>query len=132
MTTLSQAKILDFKKAKHNGTYGQLMAYHNELLQTQSSIYYKLNQGRINDFYNNNSVRINSIFAKIKELHEKYYEMENGERKIIDVEVSVPEGSPEGIKPQVKKDFVLKEGMTVEKYREEYNELMNQPCNIIF
>lgn len=118
---------------KEQATVKELLSYHNEYLQSQNSFYARLLRSRVQDFYKNNGTRVNSYIDKIKALHAKYYELdEKGERNMREVEIPIPDGAPEGTEPKKKREYILLEGMTVEKYTEEYNELLLQPCLIIW
>lgn len=93
-----------------------LYAYHIEINSLQSSVLYVLLKSRIEDFYKKYSIKINTIVQSVRDLHKKYFEVdENGQ--IVNTEAT-PE-SPS--KPK------LLEGMTMEDYDKEYDELMNQP-----
>ena len=85
---------------------------HNEItmLRAKSSVIIWFNQGRVNEFYKQYQIRINTIMDNIKAIQSRYFEMENGKPKMIDVYDG--EGDD---KKLVKKEPVLLIGKTIEQ-----------------
>jgi hypothetical protein len=131
-----------------------LMGYHDELqqMQEQSVLGFILKQ-RIADFYKQNRDEINSIIKKITKLQHEFFEFEKtqeGEeikyteeihpQPAIEASEGVyneqehkwevePTEAREAIQGVPAKPVYL-EGKTMEMWREAYDKLMNENCNI--
>ena len=62
-----------------NITNGQLLRWHDELKQLQSinSIFFQFNRSKINEFYRQNGIRIDSVFKKMDVLRREFFLIEN-------------------------------------------------------
>lgn len=96
-----------------------LFAYHNEIEGWKGSALEHLLKGRIDNFYNKNKLRIDSLNRRLRGLQEKYFVIENEEVKI----------DPD---PEKKGAPLMLEGMLYENYMTDFKELMNQDVQIIF
>jgi len=95
---------------KINVTKGQLLNKHQEINQWKraDSLIVHFMDAKIKEFYNHNRIRIESIMAEIKALNQFYFEFEQDGNTI-----KVVEGKQ-----------VMKEGYTIEQYKEVTESLM--------
>lgn len=101
------------------GNYQTLMSYHNELNQyKRNSVLYGLLSSKINEFYKLNGVRIRSLTDKVQLINEKYFIFENGQ--------PVFDGEGDERKQRMNEPY------TMQEFEQEWNELMNTPCEIHF
>lgn len=92
-----------------------LYQYHLELETLKPHVLYFLFRNRIDQFYKNNVIRLNSLLKKLDDIQEKYFVIENGKVK--------QEGEP--LMP------VMKEGMLFDEYNKEFTELMEKDIPIL-
>lgn len=104
-------------------TNRELLQMHNEItmLRAKSSVIIWFNQGRVNEFYKQYQIRINTIMDNIKAIQSRYFEMENGKPKMIDVY----DGEGDN-KKLVKKEPVLLIGKTIEQCQVEYDAFLDK------
>lgn len=97
---------------KINVTKGQLINKHQEITQWKrsDSLIVHFFDSKIKEFYNHNRIRIESIINEIKELNQFYFEFE-------------PDGNT--IKVAGGKQ-VMREGYTMEEYKDVADKLMAQ------
>jgi hypothetical protein len=88
-------------------TNNQLYSYHKELESWKGSVLELFNRVKIKEFYRYNAFRIETLERKLNDMQRKYFVIENEETKY------------EGDKP------VMLEGLTLEDYTSELNELMS-------
>jgi len=102
-----------------NITNGQLLRWHNELKQLSdvNSIFYQFNRSKIQEFYRQNGIRIDSLFRKTEELRKEYFVIEEGQIKQIDVDG--------------KKEPVMLPEKSKEDFTKKYQELMEGQVSII-
>ena len=103
-------------------TNRELLQMHNEItmMRAKSSVIIWMNQGKVNEFYKQYQTRINTIMDRIKAIQSRYFEMENGKPKMIDVY----DGDGDQ-KTLVKKDPILLIGKTIEGCQKEYDAFLD-------
>lgn len=102
-----------------NITNGQLLRWHDELKQLAqvNSIFYHFNRSRINEFYRQNGIRIDSAFKKIDALRREFFLIEN-DKLVLEGE--------EG-----KKEPVLLPDKNKEDFNTKYQEILEGQVSII-
>lgn len=97
---------------KINVAKSQLLGKHNEInaWKRNDSLLAYFHKSKIDEFYNNNRIRINTILSDFEQINMKYFEHDKDEEGKWRVRI---EGEGEARKQ------VCKEGMTVEGHTEE-------------
>lgn len=95
-----------------------LYSYHLEIQGWKGSIMAEFNKGKIKNFYEKNSVRLNLLLERLDKLQVKYFEIDEKNKIVM-----MPD---DPTKPK------MKEGMLFEDYEKDHNELMNRDIEIIF
>ena len=108
---------------KINVTKSDLLAKHNEInfWKRNGSLLAYWNQSKINEFYNHNRLRINTILEDFEALNMKYFvheKTEDGKWKVV----TEGEGA--------EKKQVCHEGMTIEGHTEELQKFLAQETTI--
>lgn len=93
-----------------------LYQYHKQIQGLRGNVIELLLKGRINEFYKNNGVRVNTLIEKMASLQKDYYIYE-GEQ----IKTEEKDG---------KKVFVFQDGKTQEQFNAALENLMNQPTTI--
>lgn len=92
----------------------QMYSYHLELQGLRGTVHELLNRKKIQQFYTDNGLRINSLMSVLDTLRLKYYQVnEKGETLFVDN------------KP------VFKEGMKEEDFLTEHNDIMRNQTVIV-
>lgn len=99
-----------------NITTRQLFAWHQEIQSMNGSIHHIFNRSKIKEFYNDNGIRIDTMFKKLKEIQTEYFVIENEQIK--------KEGEGKDAKP------VVQEGKTREEFDKKFNELMDSEITV--
>lgn len=127
-------------------TNRMLLSFHEEIQQViLKSVVGFLLRGKINEFYNEYSVRLKTIDDKIIALHKEFFVIENDQVKIVDSfrtetveiekEITEKKWFVFNVKRKVKvkeekqipeKQPVCLEGKTKEDFQKRYMELMNE------
>ena len=98
-------------------TNSTMLAFHNELESLNKSVVYYLLKGRIDDFYKQYGIRIESLIVRMNDIEKKYFVVEGEQIKM--------EGEGKDAKP------VMQEGKTMEDLNKEMIELLKQPVSNI-
>lgn len=95
-----------------------LYTYNQEIHNMSGSILEKFHAGKINQFYKDNGIRVNTLMARLTAIAEDHYKFENGQIKHIAVDgKQVP---------------VLLPGKTTEEYNSKTNEYLDKETSITF
>lgn len=97
-----------------NGTNRTLYHYHEELESMKGSIVAHFFASKAKQFYNDNGIRVKTLYERLRALQEKYFQFESENKISMD----------EDKKP------VMIEGLLLEDYTKEFNELMDKEINI--
>ena len=105
--------------AKENVTNKELLNYYEEITswKVNKSIRAKFDRAKIQQFENDNKVRINSLYQKLKAIDTKYYQHTLHPNEEVEY---IYEGEGENRK------LVLNEGMLAADHEKESNELLGQ------
>lgn len=125
---------------------GQLLNYHNQLVDMENSIHGLLFMSRIQDFKQNNGALVKTLTERIKALEKKYFLLDAKKQVVYENEYREQEKHIVTVKffGLYKKDRVEKEkvptgrklpvlitGMQMSGYEKEFNALMNEPVTIL-
>jgi hypothetical protein len=100
------------------GKMKTLLAMHEEIQQMQNSVLGLFIRSKINDFYKNNGLRIDTFYKERKKLQLEYFEIEEDGERIK------KEGEGKDAKP------LMKEGKDRKEFDEKFEALMDKELNI--
>lgn len=107
-------------------TNRHLLTFHDELQRMSGSILGLFLRSKIRQFYNDNNIRLESLFKKMTIIKEEHFEIEEeGDYKKVKMHTPEPiDGVAQQPKPVMKKD------KTEEGYTKALDELMEEEVNI--
>lgn len=100
------------------GQMKTLLAMHEEIQKLQGSVLGLFMRNKINDFYKNNGLRIDTFYKNRKKLQLEYFQIEEDGERIK------KEGEGADSKP------MMKEGKDRKEFDDKFEELMNQELTI--